>query len=130
MSINCVIISGNIGHTPELKALQNGSFVLSFSVCVNARIKRGEQWEDKPNWIEVSLFGARAESVAKYLSKGSHVTVAGRLDEQVWQAQDGTNRRKLRVICDNIDFVATKQATTAQPTYAAQSTTVDDDIPF
>lgn len=127
MSINSVVISGNIGHTPELKATQSGSYILSFSVCVNARIKRGEQWEDKPNWVDVVLFGARAESVSRYITKGSHVTVAGRLDEQQWQAKDGTNRRKLRIICDDIDFTASKPA---EPSYQEPQTTDDEDIPF
>lgn len=129
MSINSVVISGNIGHTPELKATQSGSYILSFSVCVNARVKRGDAWEDKPNWVDVVLFGARAESVAKYLSRGSHVTIAGRLDEQQWEAKDGTNRHKLRIICEDIDFVSSKPTEQSQP-QDQSSTVADEDIPF
>ncbi|KRN55065.1 hypothetical protein IV72_GL000564 [Atopobium minutum] len=93
-------------------------------------MKRGAQWEDKPNWIDVVLFGSRAESVSKYITKGSHVTVSGRLDEQVWQAKDGGNRHKLRIICDDIDFVTNKQTSSQEPNYQQQSTVEDEDIPF
>lgn len=104
MSINSVSISGNLGRQPELRATRAGSQVLSFSVCVNGLVKRGDSWEDKPNWVDVSLFGQRAESVSRYLAKGSHVTIHGRLNQRTWQTDDGQTRSKLEVIADDIDF--------------------------
>ncbi len=64
MSINSVTISGNLGRDAELRATKSGMQVLGFSVCANSRVKRGDSWEDKPNWVDVSIFGKRAESVA------------------------------------------------------------------
>ena len=129
MSINSVSISGNLGREPELRATRSGMQVLGFSMCVNGRVRRGDSWEDKPNWVDVSLFGNRAESVARYLAKGSHVTVHGRLNHRTWKTEDGQKRSKLEVIADDIDFSGgAQQATQASP--QAADDYYDDDVPF
>lgn len=129
MSINSVSISGNLGRDPELRATRSGMQVLGFSMCVNGRVRRGDSWEDKPNWVDVSLFGNRAESVARYLAKGSHVTVHGRLNQRTWETEDGQKRSKLEVIADDIDFSGgAQQATQASP--QAADDCYDDDVPF
>ena len=129
MSINSVSISGNLGRDPELRATRSGMKVLGFSMCVNGRVRRGDSWEDKPNWVDVSLFGNRAESVARYLAKGSHVTVHGRLNQRTWETEDGQKRSKLEVIADEIDFSGgAQQATQASPQAAEDY--YDEDVPF
>lgn len=129
MSINSVSISGNLGRDPELRATRSGMQVLGFSMCVNGRVRRGDSWEDKPNWVDVSLFGNRAESVARYLAKGSHVTVHGRLNQRTWETEDGQKRSKLEVIADEIDFSGgAQQATQASPQAAEDY--YDEDVPF
>lgn len=128
MSINSVSISGNLGRDPELRATRSGMQVLGFSMCVNGRVRRGDSWEDKPNWVDVSIFGNRAEAVAKYLQKGSHVTVHGRLSQRTWETDDGQKRSKLEVIADDIDFSGGAQQA-AQPQQASEDF-YDDDIPF
>ena len=105
MSINRVTISGNLGRDPELRSTASGMQVLSFSVCVNTLVKRGDEWQDKPNWVDVAIFGQRAESVSRFLKKGSHVTVAGRLNQNSWETKDGQKRSKLEVIVDEIEFM-------------------------
>lgn len=128
MSINSVNISGNLGRDPELRATKTGMQVLSFSVCVNARVKRNGEWTDKANWVDVTLYGNRAESLSRYLAKGTHVTVSGRLDQRTWEAKDGTKRSKLEVICDEIDFTGGKREQGQEP--AEDAGFYDEDIPF
>lgn len=128
MSINSVNISGNLGRDPELRATKTGMQVLSFSVCVNARVKRNGEWTDKANWVDVTLYGNRAESLSRYLAKGTHVTVSGRLDQRTWEAKDGTKRSKLEVICDEIDFTGGKREQGQEP--AEDAGLYDEDIPF
>lgn len=125
MSINSVSISGNLGRDPELRATRSGMQVLSFSMCVNSRVKRGDEWEDKANWVDVSMFGQRAESVSRFLSKGSHVTIHGRLSQSTWE-KDGQKRSKLEVIADDIDFSGGRQSQDEQP----PADVYDEDIPF
>ena len=129
MSINSVAISGNLGRDPELRATKSGMQVLSFSVCVNTQVKRGDSWEDKPNWVEVSIFGRRAEAVAKYLAKGTHVTLHGRLSQSTWETKDGQKRSRLEVIADDIDFSGGARSDSAPAAEPAQDY-YDEDIPF
>lgn len=132
MSINRVEISGNLGRDPELRATASGTQVCSFSVCVNSRVKREGEWQDKPNWVDVIFFGTRAESICKYLSKGSHVTVAGRLNQNSWETKDGQKRSKLEVIGEDIDFSGSpRRDEPQQADDAPQALDVyDDDLPF
>ena len=128
MSINRVTISGNLGRDPELRATSSGTQVCSLAVCVNTRQKVNGEWTDKPNWVDVIFFGNRAESIAKYLAKGSHVTIAGRLSQNSWE-KDGKKRSKLEVIGEDIDFQGGKRAD--QPAQQEPEAGVyDDDIPF
>lgn len=127
MSINRVTISGNLGRDPELRATALGTQVCSLAVCVNTRQKVNGEWSDKANWVDVVFFGNRAERIAKYLAKGSHVTVAGRLSQNVWE-KDGQNRSKLEVIGEDIDFQGGKRA--EQSAQEPSADVYDDDIPF
>lgn len=127
MSINRVTISGNLGRDPELRATTSGTQVCSLAVCVNTRQKVNGEWTDKPNWVDVIFFGNRAESIAKYLAKGSHVTIAGRLSQNSWE-KDGKKRSKLEVIGEDIDFQGGKR--TEQAAQEQSADVYDEDIPF
>lgn len=112
MSINKVFLVGNLTREPELKATQNGNPILRMGLAVNDRIKnpQTQEWEDKPNYIDLVMFGTRAERVAQYLTKGKKVSVSGKLSFSSWQdKQTGQNRSKLEVVVDDIEFMAQKQ---------------------
>lgn len=81
MSINRATISGNLTRDPELRVTASGMPVLGFGVAVNDRRKNNKtgEWEDYPNFIDCTMFGARTESVSKFLSKGSKVAIEGKL---------------------------------------------------
>ena len=130
MSINRVTISGNLGREPELRSTASGMQVLSFPVCVSTRMKSGGEWRDKPNWVDVTIFGQRAESLSRYLQKGSHVTVAGRLNQSTWETKDGQKRSKLEVVCEDIDFSGGKRSEHPAAGYEQPAEVYDDDIPF
>ena len=110
MSINRVIISGNLTRDPELRATTGGTQVLSFGVAVNDR-RRNQQtgeWEDYPNYVDCTMFGNRAEAISRYLSKGSKVAIEGKLRYSSWE-RDGQRRSKLEVIVDEIEFLSRGQ---------------------
>ena len=77
MSINRVIISGNLTRDPELRSTASGMPVLGFGVAVNDRRRnpQTQEWEDYPNFIDCTMFGARAESGSRFLSKGAKVAI-------------------------------------------------------
>ena len=110
MSINRVIISGNLTREPELKATAGGTQVLSFGVAVNDRRRNPQsgEWEDYPNFVDCVMFGARADAVARFISKGSEVAIEGKLRYSSWE-RDGQRRSKLEVIVDEIEFLSRNQ---------------------
>lgn len=117
MSINSVSISGNLGRDPELRVTPTGTSVLSLSVAVNDRVRDQQtgEWRDRANWVDVVVFGSRADAIAPFLAKGSKVAVSGRLRWSQWQdKQTGTNRSKLEVIADEVVFLTPQQQPTNQ----------------
>lgn len=147
MSINRVVISGNITRDPELRSTQGGMEILALGVAVNDRRKNQQtgEWENCPNFVDCVMFGNRAKSVSRFLSKGSKVAIEGKLRWSQWE-RDGQKRSKIEVIVDEIEFMtgrgdgqqaAAPQASPAphpyQPPIAApvvDESIYDDNIPF
>lgn len=147
MSINKVVISGCLTRDPELRSTQGGMEILALGVAVNDRRKNQQtgEWEDVPNFIDCVMFGNRAKSVSRFLSKGSKVAIEGKLRWSQWE-RDGQKRSKIEVIVDEIEFMTSRgdgqhaaapQTAPAphphQPPIAApvvDASVYDDDIPF
>ncbi len=106
-SFNKVILLGNLTRDVEIRAMPSGLSVGSFSVAVNERYKDREgNWQERATFIDCEIFGARAEAMAKYLSKGSPVFLEGRLRLDQWEDKNGGGKRsKLKVVCENFEFV-------------------------
>lgn len=115
MAINKATITGNITRDPELRQTQGGTSVLTIGVAVNDRRKNQQtgEWEDYPNFIDCTIFGNRATGVAPHLEKGMKVAIEGKLNQSRWQADDGTNRSKIGIIVDEIEFMSRQQGQTA-----------------
>ena len=134
--LNGVTIGGNLTRDAELRYTPSSTAVLSFGVAVNESRKKGDEWEDYPNFIDCVMFGKRAESVSDYLRKGVYVAVTGRLHQSRWE-KDGQNRSKIEVMVDNLHFESkgAKAAETGSPYYSEAGVKNDDgiydeDIPF
>lgn len=125
MSINRVVISGNLTRDPELRQTSSGMSVLSMSVAVNDRRKNQStgEWEDFPNFVDATMFGSRAEAVTRYLTKGAKVAIEGKLRWSQWE-KNGEKRSKLDVVIDEIEFMSKGE----QP--SAPSVADDDEAPF
>lgn len=123
MSINKVIISGNLTRDPELRATAGGMQVMSLGVAVNDRRKNQQtgEWEDYPNFVDCTMFGTRAESLARFLSKGTKVAIEGKLRWSQWE-RDGQKRSKLEVVVDDLEFMSSRPqgAPMPQQQYAPQ----------
>jgi single-strand DNA-binding protein len=136
MSINKVVISGNLTRDPELRSTPNGTPVLALGVAVNDRRKNQEsgQWEDVPNFFDVTVFGARADALSRFLSKGTKVAIEGRLRWHQWETPQGEKRSKVDIIADEIEFLSSRDggsgASYAAPEPAAAIDEIGDEIPF
>ena len=138
MSINRVIISGNLTRDSELRHTAGGMPVLGFGMAVNDRRKNQQtgEWEDYPNFVDVTVFGTRAEGLAQYLKKGGKVAVEGKLRWSQWE-RDGQKRTKLEVIGEEIEFMSRADGRGGQDAGAPQTApqqpqadVYDHDVPF
>lgn len=125
MSINRAAISGNLTRDPELRHTAGGTGVLMFGIAVDERRKNPQtgEWEDCPNFIDCTMFGARAESLSRYLAKGAKVAVEGKLRWSQWE-RDGQKRSKIEVIVDDLEFMSSRSGGSE----AAEA--YGEDIPF
>lgn len=142
MSINRCILSGNLTRDPELRSTAGGTSILSFGIAVNDRRKNNQtgEWEDYPNFVDCTMFGARAEAVGRFLAKGNKVAIEGKLRYSSWE-KDGQKRSKLEVVVDEIEFMSRSDRETAgasadrgfqqeQPQQQWSANDAYDDIPF
>jgi len=138
MSINRVVISGNLTRDPELKATAGGMSVLKLGVAVNDRRKNPQtgEWEDYPNFVDVTVFGARGEALSRFLTKGSKVAIEGKLRWSQWENPQGEKRSKLEVVADEVEFLSSRDAGSGSysaPAAPSGSEGADDlggEIPF
>jgi single-strand DNA-binding protein len=110
-NVNVVVITGNLTRDPELRSTGGGTSVCELRVAVNSRRKNGQtgQWEDKPNFFDVVVFGAQADNCATYLQRGRPVAVEGRLDWREWEAKDGSGKRQaVQIIANTIQFLGSR----------------------
>jgi single-strand DNA-binding protein len=115
MSINRVNISGNLTRDPELRATKGGTSVLTLGVAVNDRRKNPQtgEWEDYPNFVDCTVFGKRADSLSKILSKGMKVAIEGKLHYASWE-KDGHKRSKITVNVDEVEFLSQRNGAQGQ----------------
>ncbi|HEY7256804.1 MAG TPA: single-stranded DNA-binding protein [Solirubrobacterales bacterium] len=110
-NINVVVITGNLTRDPDLRSTGGGTPVCDLRVAVNSRRKNGQtgEWEDKPNYFDVTVWGAQGENCANYLSKGRPVAVEGRLDWREWEAKDGSGKRQaVSIIANSVQFLGSR----------------------
>jgi len=102
-NINRVIISGNLTKDPELRTLDSGFAICSMRIATNTRRKENNEWVDKPNFFDVTVFGRQGENCAQYLSKGRGIIIDGRLEWREWE-KDGQKRQAVDIIADTVEF--------------------------
>ena len=104
MAINTVCITGNVTADCE-KFAAGETPAISFAIAVN------EYSKDKEfvNFFDCVMFGNRAKGIAPFIVKGAKVSISGRLRQDRWQAEDGTNRSRIRIIVSDIDFIVSKK---------------------
>ncbi len=146
MSINRVIVTGNLTRDAEYRETATGTPVVSFGIAVNDRRKNAQtgEWEEFPNFFNVVRFNG-SQKLADALTKGTALAVEGKLSWSSWE-QDGQKRQKVEIFATQVEFIGGSRgnnsgngsgsvppAPAAQP-YApsapAQDSLYDEDIPF
>lgn len=105
LSINRVILIGNLTKDPELRYTPQGVPVCELRLAANERFGRGENKREKTLFIDVVVWREAAENSAKYLQKGQSILVEGRLEQDQWQDKEtGAQRSRIRIVADNVRF--------------------------
>jgi single-strand DNA-binding protein len=126
MSVNKVIVVGNLGADPVVRALPNaGQNVANFSIASTERFTdRSGNQQARTEWFRVVAFGKLADTCERFLSKGRQVYVEGRLSTRSYEAKDGSGKRtRTEVIARQIRFLGSRHN-------AVETAATDADIPF
>ena len=103
-----VQLIGNLGGDPEMRYMEDGQPLTSFSVaCHNRKTKDG--LERPPTWVRVSTWGRLAEHTNTYLNKGSRIYVQGRIAVRDYLARDGEKKYSIDVTADRVEFLSSRQ---------------------
>ncbi|MHB1570193.1 MAG: single-stranded DNA-binding protein [Solirubrobacteraceae bacterium] len=135
-NINRVVLTGNLTRDPDLRALPGGASVTNLRIACNISRKRDGEWVSQPNFFNVTVWGARGESCARHLGKGSRVAVDGRLEWREWETQDAGKRQAVEIVADSVEFLGSpdsngngSSAAEADSDYEPVPVGAEEDIP-
>lgn len=104
-AINRVVMVGRLTRDVELRSLPSGRSVASLRIACNSSRKDGDQTTERPNYFDVTVYGAPAESVARYTGKGSRVGIDGRLEWREWENSEQQRRQAVSIVADVVQFL-------------------------
>jgi single-strand DNA-binding protein len=149
-SVNKVILLGNVGKDPEIKATASGTVVATFSIATSERFKdKTGNWQDRTEWHNLVAYQRTAEIVRDYVKKGNKLYVEGRLQTSSWDDKTtGQKKYKTEIIVNDLSLLSGRgegdgssggysKSNTASfdqrspaEDYSQSTEITDDDIPF
>jgi single-strand DNA-binding protein len=126
MSVNKVIVIGNLGANPDIRALQSGQNVANFSLATTERFTdRNGAKQERTDWHRIVAFGRLAETCERFLSKGRQVYIEGRLTTRQYEAKDGSGKRyRTEIVARQLRLLGNRANGNTSKAEAS------DDIPF
>ena len=139
-SVNKVILLGNLGQDPDIRTMQNGKKVCTFSIATSNSWKDKETGSDqeRTEWHRVVLWRRLAEIAGEYLKKGSKIYIEGQLQTRKWE-QDGQTRYTTEIVARDMQFLDSRGSSDSSYEDENQDISMqevpesgikDDDIPF
>ena len=132
-NINRVIITGNLTRDPELSSMpSSGMAICSLRVACNGRRKNNStgEWEDQPNYFDVTVFGAQGENCARFLRKGRPLAVDGRLRWREWQSNEGQKRQAVDIIAESVQFLGSREDAGGGNGFSSNVRATESDVPI
>jgi single-strand DNA-binding protein len=115
MSLNKVMLIGNVGKDPEVRHLESGVPVVTIPIATTERYKdKNGEVKEQTEWHNVVLWRALAEFTEKYVHKGKQVYIEGKLRSRNWEDQNGQKRYTTEIIADTIRLLGRKSDTESQ----------------
>jgi single-strand DNA-binding protein len=107
--MNITILQGNLGADPELRFTQSGQAVMSMRICTTETyLDNNKVKQERNEWHNLTLWGKRAEALAKYLCKGSRILVQGRLHYGSYEDKEGTKRYTTEIVVTDLEMLGGK----------------------
>ena len=107
MSLNKVMLIGNLGADPELRYTSGGQAVTDLRLATSRRWQgRDGTTQEDTQWHRVVVWGKQAEHCKEYLNKGRQVFVEGRLQTRSWEDRDGNKRYTTEVVAQTVQFLS------------------------
>ena len=129
MNVNKVFLGGRLTRDPELKYTAGGTAIASFGIATNRTwTPQGGEKKEETCFVDITMFGRRAEVINEYFKKGGSIFIEGRLQFNQWETKDGQKRNTLRVVADNFQFVGENQKAQKPKQGAGNKTEATEDI--
>ena len=110
--INRVVLVGRLTRDPELRSSAAGTSVCRLRLACNSgwRNKDTGEFDERPNFFDVTVFGASGEACARFLGKGQPVAVDGRLDWHEWETGEGERRQAVGIVAESVQFLSARRS--------------------
>ena len=141
MSVNKVILIGNVGKDPDVRYLDSGVAVATFSLATTERgytLQNGTQVPDRTEWHNIVLWRGLAQTAEKYVHKGDKLYIEGKIKSRSYDDQNGVKRTIVEIFADNMEMLTPRGASQPQAQAAPAQQPVQqpvaespaDDLPF
>ena len=111
MTMNKILVIGNLGSDPEMRYTPNGNAVTSFSVATNRRYRTSDgETREETEWFRVNAWNRLGETCNQYLQRGSKVYVEGTLTSDAYLANDGQPRASLDIRATEVRFLDSRNS--------------------
>lgn len=134
MSVNKVILIGNVGKDPDVRYLDNGIAVATFSLATTDRaytLANGTQVPERTEWHNIVLWRGLAQTAEKYVHKGDKLYIEGKIRSRSYDDQNGIRRTIVEIFADNMEMLTPRNASQQQGGggYAPQQQAVPQQVP-
>ena len=133
--LNEVVLSGRLTRDAELRYTPNGTAVTDIIVASNRIWSKDSEKQEEATFVDVTIWGKQAESLAKYMTKGRHVMLTGRLKLNKWETDEGDKRSKLTVTAEKVNLTPGgnsngSSSSSEASTPKKKKTQVEEEVPF
>ena len=137
-----VKLNGNVGKDPDVRYLDNGVAVATFSLATTERgytLQNGTQVPDRTEWHNIVLWRGLAQTAEKYVHKGDKLYIEGKIKSRSYDDQNGIKRTIVEIFADNMEMLTPRGTAQSQGVAPASqavqpqpmaSSSVDEDLPF
>jgi single-strand DNA-binding protein len=126
MSLNKILLIGNLGSDPDVRYLPSGKPVVSMRIATNRRFKTEGEIRQETEWFSVVAYGRLAEICSEYLKKGKSIFIEGRIRTRTWTDSEGGKHYRTEVIAEGMTMIGKRDGDTTAP----PEPSVDPDHPF